>query len=144
MIAVLTPNTALDAAAAAEKEKLVKEEEEEEGDEDGGRLLVICSDEIAAEGVDAAGIIVAVSVLCVLGFEFCTSEQTSYTADSSLSLTSSHWEAKQSKAPSPMVKPDVLSLVHRQLKFGGGPQVEKGKFSAMKNSRQVWAQAGTL
>ena len=64
-------------------------------------------------------------------------KQTPYTDPAWDSETSSQLAYKHSRAPSPIVKPEVLSLVHKQPKFSGGPQTEEGKYCVMKDWRQV-------
>ncbi len=58
---------------------------------------------------------VAVSVECVMGLEFGTPWQTSYTGAALASNTSEgHAEARQVKASSPSVKPETLLMLHKQ------------------------------
>ena len=81
--------------------------------------------------------IVAVMVLCVMGFAPGTEAQTPYAAAMSNSCSFVQSDARQRRAPSPNVKPVLLSRVHKQSRSCGSGQVEVGNEVAMKASRQL-------
>ena len=53
-----------------------------------------------------------------------------------------HAEATQRRAPSPIVKPDVLALVHMHERSCWFGQTDVGNDAAMKSPRQRCAQVG--
>jgi len=81
--------------------------------DDAGLVLFSELDRIC-EAV-ATDVCVPVRVECVMGLEFGTLWHTSYTEMALASKTSkAQAEARQTKASSPSVRPDLLLLVHKQ------------------------------
>ena len=131
VIVDVTPELVLDATEG--EDELLEELEVEVRKE----LLTLVRVVEVAPVVDAAGNIFAVRVPWRFGIAFGMVKQTPYTDPAWDSETSSQLAYKHSKAPSPMVKPDVLFLVHKQPKFSGGPQMKEGNDSAIKVPRQL-------
>ena len=81
--------------------------------------------------------IVAVRVLCVIGFAPGTEAQTAYAAAISDNCWFLQSDTTQRTAPSPSVKPVWLSRVQRQLRSYRSGQVRVGKEVVMNTSRQL-------
>ena len=127
------------------KGEIVEEETDADADVKDGKLpppdvvlTVLPFPSTIVEGLA----IVAVKVLWVMGKDLGIPAQASYAVVKSDDCGFVHADATQRRAPSPNVKPDALSFVHRQDRSCGSEQMDDGNDVAIKSPRQLCAQVG--